>query len=557
MAAVMQVFNLIGGLGIFLIGMRWMSDGIQRRAGSKFRSLLHTMTNNRFAGVATGLGVTSAIQSSSATTVLLVSLVNAGLVTLRQSIGVIMGANIGTTLTAWIVSIVGFKLRITDFALPAIALALPLYFGKNQTRREIADILIGFGLLFLGLHLMKESVPDIDANPEVLAFLQNWSDLGFWSILLFVLVGSILTVVVQSSSAAMTITITMAFRGWISFPVAAAIVLGENIGTTITAFLASLPMGTTAKRAARAHMIFNVLGVLWMLALFYPFVRFVDGIMPGPADLAENIPLHLSLFHTLFNIANMALLIGFVPMLARLVERIVPEREAVATTGAYRLSLVPANLPDALNSNLLTMRGELSRMSGHAIGMLQSVLDASKNPEDLADVRNELERTEQFVDDMQETITGYLTSTMRQSISEDQARYIHAAQRIAHEIEGISDACYSIGLLLDKFHRKGRRLHEDGEQELFDYTRQVMEFLRYNNAVLEREIDQSDLETAQTMEDDIDTVRRKLRKRSRKSIERNAEADVRGELIFIDIIRHLEHIGDNCLNMSEAVGELA
>ena len=557
MAAVMQVFNLIGGLGIFLIGMRWMSDGIQRRAGSKFRSLLHTMTNNRFAGVATGLGVTSAIQSSSATTVLLVSLVNAGLVTLRQSIGVIMGANIGTTLTAWIVSIVGFKLRITDFALPAIAIALPLYFGKNQTRREIADILIGFGLLFLGLHLMKESVPDIDANPEVLAFLQNWSDLGFWSILLFVLVGSILTVVVQSSSAAMTITITMAFRGWISFPVAAAIVLGENIGTTITAFLASLPMGTTAKRAARAHMIFNVLGVLWMLALFYPFVRFVDGIMPGPADLAENIPLHLSLFHTVFNIANTALLIGFVPMLARLVERIVPERETVATAGAYRLSLVPANLPDALNSNLLTMRGELSRMSGHAIGMLQSVLDASKNPEDLADVRNELERTEQFVDDMQETITGYLTSTMRQSISEDQARYIHAAQRIAHEIEGISDACYSIGLLLDKFHRKGRRLHEDGEQELFDYTRQVMEFLRYNNAVLEREIDQSDLETAQTMEDDIDTVRRKLRKRSRKSIERNAETDVRGELIFIDIIRHLEHIGDNCLNMSEAVGELA
>lgn len=557
MAAIVQVFNLIGGLGIFLIGMRWMSDGIQRRAGSKFRSFLHTMTNNRFAGVATGLGVTSAIQSSSATTVLLVSLVNAGLVTLRQSIGVIMGANIGTTLTAWIVSIVGFKLRITDFALPAIAIALPLYFGKNQTRREVADILIGFGLLFLGLHLMKESVPDIDANPEVLAFLQNWSDLGFWSILLFVAVGSILTVVVQSSSAAMTITITMAFRGWISFPVAAAIVLGENIGTTITAFLASLPMGTTAKRAARAHMIFNVLGVLWMLALFYPFVRFVDGIMPGPAELAKNIPLHLSLFHTLFNIANTALLIGFVPMLARLVERIVPERETVATTGAYRLSLVPANLPDALNSNLLTMRGELSRMSGHAIGMLQSVLDASKSPEDLADVRKKLEETEQFVDDMQETITGYLTSTMRQSISEDQARYIHAAQRIAHEIEGISDACYSIGLLLDKFHRKGRRLHEDGEQELFDYTRQVMEFLRYNNAVLEREIDLADLETAQTMEDGIDKVRRKLRKRSRKSIERNAEADVRGELIFIDIIRHLEHIGDNCLNMSEAVGELA
>lgn len=235
------MLDLVGGLGIFLIGVRWMSDGIQRRAGSRFRSILHTMTNNRFGGVATGLGVTSLIQSSSATTVLLVSLVNAGLVTLRQSIGVV-------------------KLRITDFALPAIALALPFHFGKNQKLCEGSDIMIGFGLLFLGLHLMKESVPDIGANPEVLDFLQNWSDKGFLSVIIFVLVGSVLTVIVQSSSATMTITITIAFRRWISFPIAAAIVLGENVGTTITAFLASLPMGTTARRTARAHMIFNING---------------------------------------------------------------------------------------------------------------------------------------------------------------------------------------------------------------------------------------------------------------------------------------------------------
>ncbi len=557
MQAIIQILNLIGGLGIFLIGMRWMSDGIQRRAGNRFRSFLHTMTNNRFAGVATGLGVTGVIQSSSATTVLLVSLVNAGLVTLRQSIGVIMGANIGTTLTAWIVSLIGFKLSITDFALPAIAVALPLYFGKSQRLREVAGILIGFGLLFLGLHLMKESVPDIGSNPDALAFLRNWSELGFWSIPIFIVAGAILTIIVQSSSAAMTITITMAFRGWITFPVAAAIVLGENIGTTITAFLAALPMGSSARRAARAHMLFNVFGVLWMLAVFYPFTSLIDRLMPGLASDPAAIPLHLSLFHTVFNVANTALLIAFVPQIERVVSWLVPDRVRVVSAGTYRLALVSPNLPDALDSNLVTIRGELAAMSRRALEMLQGVMDASREPARLEAVRKQLESTEQYVDDMQESITEFLTNSMRWHVSDAQARAIQAAQRIAHELESISDACFSIGLLLDRMHRKGRRFHEDGDRELFDYTTQVLEFINYNGAILARATSGPDLERARAMEDGIDKVRNRLRKRSRKSIERETDIDVRGELIFIDIVRHLEHIGDNSLNISEAVGELA
>ncbi|MFW5744253.1 MAG: Na/Pi cotransporter family protein [Spirochaetota bacterium] len=557
MQAIIQILNLIGGLGIFLIGMRWMSDGIQRRAGNRFRSFLHTMTNNRFAGVATGLGVTGVIQSSSATTVLLVSLVNAGLVTLRQSIGVIMGANIGTTLTAWIVSLIGFKLSITDFALPAIAVALPLYFGKSQRLREVAGILIGFGLLFLGLHLMKESVPDIGSNPDALAFLRNWSELGFWSIPIFIVAGAILTIIVQSSSAAMTITITMAFRGWITFPVAAAIVLGENIGTTITAFLAALPMGSSARRAARAHMLFNVFGVLWMLAVFYPFTSLIDRLMPGLASDPAAIPLHLSLFHTVFNVANTALLIAFVPQIERVVSWLVPDRVRVVSAGTYRLALVSPNLPDALDSNLVTIRGELAAMSRRAVEMLQGVMDASREPARLEAVRKQLESTEQYVDDMQESITEFLTNSMRWHVSDAQARAIQAAQRIAHELESISDACFSIGLLLDRMHRKGRRFHEDGDRELFDYTTQVLEFINYNGAILARATSGPDLERARAMEDGIDKVRNRLRKRSRKSIERETDIDVRGELIFIDIVRHLEHIGDNSLNISEAVGELA
>ena len=557
MRAVLQTLELVGGLGIFLIGMRWMSEGIQKRAGSRLRSVLHTMTESRLGGILTGLGITALIQSSSGTTVLLVSLVNAGLVSLRQSIGVIMGANIGTTLTAWIVSIVGFQFRITDIALPAIAVALPMYFSKTQRYREVADILIGFGLLFLGLDLMKAAVPDIGANPEALAFLRYWAGFGFWSVLIFIVVGAVLTVVVQSSSAAVTITITMAFRGWIDFPIAAAIVLGENIGTTVTAYLASLPMDTNARRAARAHMLFNLFGVLWMLAVFYPFMDLVEWIMPGSSELAENIPIHLSLFHTLFNVANTVVFFPLVGVLHRAVVALVPEPGQAAAVSTYRLVLIPRRVPDALDSNLVTIRHELAKMSGHAVSMLRSIMDASREPPKLEAARAHLEVTEQLVDDMQEAITEFLTDSMGQGVSSVQARSIQAAQRIAHEIEGVADACYSIGLLLDRLHRKGRRLHADADTEILAYTAQVMEFLDYNGQVLERRIKRPDLNAAEAMEDGIDKVRNRLRKRSRRSIERDAKTDVMGELIFIDIIRHLEHIGDHSLNISEAVIELS
>lgn len=556
MSALLLILNLIGGLGIFLVGMRWMSDGIHRRAGNRLRSILHRLTSNRVAGALTGLGVTSLVQSSSATTVLLVSLVNVGLITLRQSIGVVMGANVGTTLTAWIVSLVGFKVSITDFALPAIAIALPFHFSKNQSRREFADILIGFGLLFLGLHLMKESVPDIRSNPEILSFLQYWSGMGYVSVLIFIVVGTVLTVVVQSSSAAMAITITMAFQGWISFPIAAAIVLGENIGTTITAFLASLPMNASAKRTARAHMLFNLFGVAWMLAVFFPFVRLVDLIFPGSASDPANIPLHLSLFHTLFNVANTFILLPFVDLIALIVERMVPERREVIH-GPYRLNLVPSNMPEALESNLITIRRELCRMAERASTMLRSILDVSRNPATLERVTPELELVEQRVDEMQEEITRFLTESMRLQVSDDQARYIQATQRIAHELEGITDACFSIGLLLKRLHKKGRRIHDDGDQELNAYIRQVTDFLSYNRDYLERKFEDYDMAKAFEMEERIDKVRNRLRKRSRKSIEQDAESDVKGELLFIDIVRHLEHIGDHSLNISEAAVELA
>ena len=268
-------FNILGSLGVFLFGMQVMSEGIQKTAGNRLRDILAYMTQNRFAGVFTGFITTCLVQSSSATTVMVVSFVNAGLLTLTQSIGVIMGANIGTTITGWLVAILGFKFKIDAIALPAVGIGLPLIFSKHIKRKNIGEIFVGFGLLFLGLKFLKSSVPDVESNPEILNFLQYYTDMGMISVLIFIFVGVLLTITVQSSSAAMTITITMAFKGWIDFPTAAALVLGENIGTTITAYLASLGANYHAKRTARAHMIFNLFGIIWMLVAFKMFIPFI------------------------------------------------------------------------------------------------------------------------------------------------------------------------------------------------------------------------------------------------------------------------------------------
>ena len=555
MKGILQFLELIGGLGVFLVGMRIMSDGVHKRSGTQLQKVLHTMTNNRFAGVLTGLGVTAIIQSSSATTVLLVSLVNAGLITLKQSIGVVMGANIGTTLTAWIVSLIGFKFHISSIALPAIAVGLPLYFSKVPKRRETADILIGFGLLFLGLGFMKESVPDIKNNPEVLSFLQHWASFGYGSILLFVAIGTLLTIVVQSSSAAMAITITMAYNGWIDFQVAAAVVLGENIGTTITAYLASMQLNATAKRTARAHMVFNLIGVLWMLILFIPFTNLMYKIIPADPSDPTTLPVHLSLFHTMFNITNTLLLIGFIDPISRLVEKMVKDDSKPAGREPYRLKLVPENFAEAVDSNLITIRRELGLMAKEAGDMLTTVLDAAGKPDKIEEIHEELSEREQRIDDMQEQIIEYLTECMSFSLGLSQSRIVTSEQRIANELESVADSVYGISLLMRKLYNKGWHIHKKGDQELLDFSVQVLDFIKYNEDYLFGRIEEYDLEKAREMENGIDKMRSKLRKVSRKKIEKSSKVDVKGELIFLDIIRHMEHIGDSCLNISEAIAE--
>jgi len=325
-----DILQLIGALGVFLFGMKVMSDALLKLAGNKMRSILATMTSNRFLGIFTGFFITSIIQSSSATTLMVVSFSNAGLLTLTEAIGVIMGANIGTTITAWLIAILGFKVSMSTIALPLVGFGFAFTFAKKEQTKNWGNFIIGFALLFIGLQFLKEAMPDIKNNPEILEFLSNYTDLGYLSILLFLLIGTVLTVVIQSSSATMALTLIMCAQGWIPFELAAAMVLGENIGTTITANLAAFVANYQAKRTARAHLVFNLIGVLWMLILFYPFLRFVSWLTEqvgsdSPYVNAAAIPVAISLFHTTFNIINTFLLVWFVNPIARLVERFIPE----------------------------------------------------------------------------------------------------------------------------------------------------------------------------------------------------------------------------------------
>jgi phosphate:Na+ symporter len=544
--SIMRFLELAGGLGLFLYGMHVLSDSVQRRAGKRMRHVLNIFTANRFAGVTTGLLVTTVIQSSSATTVLLVSIVNAGLMTLEQAIGVVMGANIGTTMTAWIVSLLGFQFKITAMALPAIAFGIPLFFSRREKHREIAGILIGFGILFLGLSVMKDSVPDIHGNPQVMAFVARFSGESILNVILFVVIGTVLTICVQSSSAAMAITITMAFKGWINFPAAAAIVLGENIGTTITAYLASLGMNVEAKRTACAHMLFNLIGVAWILAVFFPFLRAIDALVPGDCTDPHVLPFHLSAFHSVFNVANTALLVGFVPLLARLVRHMVPER---AVIGRPHLALVTTQTAEDVDANLISAQAELGRMSGIVNDMALWVMNALQQDETLFHAtRAKVAANENATDEIRDNINQFLTDCMTATLSEEQANRIRAMYRVAQELESIGDRCRNIMRRLNKRAKSQAAFHEAGVQDLAEYVGYVLDFLRYNHDSLTGKTAMDTLDTAKAMEKNLNHGRNRLRKMVHATLA--GGADVRGELIFLDIVRLLEQIGDHSYNIA-------
>ncbi len=345
-----DILTLLGALGLFLYGMKVMSDALMELAGDRMRTILATTTANRFIAVLTGFAITAVIQSSSATTLMVVSFTNASLLTLREAIGVIMGANIGTTVTAWLISILGFKVSMSAIALPLVGIGFLVSMRPSKQVQHWGYFLIGFSVLFIGLQFLKDSLPDISSNPELLAMLSSYTRMGYASVLIFMVIGTLLTLILQSSSATMALTLLMTFEGWIPFDLAAAMVLGENIGTTITANLAALIANYQAKRAARAHLIFNLMGVVWMGILFYPFLSFIDIWVTkiegsSPFVNTASIPVALALFHTIFNVINTSVLLCFVTIIARIVERMVPEvKEAKAVMLAEPKYLTESSL---------------------------------------------------------------------------------------------------------------------------------------------------------------------------------------------------------------------
>jgi phosphate:Na+ symporter len=554
MAAIYRLLLILGSLGVFLYGMRLLSSGLQQAAGSKLQQILAYMTSNRFVGVLTGFTVTAIIQSSSATTVLVVGFVDAALLTLRQAIGVILGANIGTTVTGWIVALLGFKFSITAAALPAVALGMAVILIKKLDRSDIAEIFLGFGFLFLGLSLLKDSVPDIRNNPEVLEFLSHYTDLGFLSFVIFIVAGALLTVVVQSSSAAMAITLTMAFSGWIDYPTSAAIVLGENIGTTVTAYLASLDASANAKRAARAHTIFNLIGVIWISLVFRPFLGFVDQLVPGDATSPAALTTQLAMFHTLFNVANTLVCIGFVPLLERAVRAIVPEGKAVEPT-EYRFPYMSVGFQETAELNVLRARAELAKMGEHVEDIFRQFVRTFFHPSSTAKKHAEgMDKKLDLVVRMREEITAFLIECSRESVNEATAVNVNELIRITNMLESIADSSRKLLKLAAKKAEKGIVLGPKVEQQVVPYVDMVQNFLAFNKVHLENHLSEEQYEKAYQFEQEINKVQKKLKKNSRKRLKTGASVNT--EMFYIDVLRHLEHLGDFSLIVSRSLAQL-
>lgn len=552
--------TLIGALGFFIYGMKVMSEGIQRTAGSKLRDILSSMTKNRYLGVFTGFLITCLVQSSSATTVMVVSFANAGLLTLIESIGVIMGANIGTTITAWLIAFFGFKVKISAFALPIIAIGFPMMFAKKAVLRSTAEVFIGFALLFLGLDALKNAVPDLNQNPEFLEFLGTFSGYGVLTTVIFVLVGTLVTIVVQSSSAAMALTLTLLFNDVITFEIAAAMVLGENIGTTITANVAAIVANVHAKRAARAHLIFNVVGVAWMILLFPFFLDFVDYIWaPAQAFLQTIISdidksqseLQLSLFHSVFNVLNTLLMIGFIPYIAKLVIKLVPSRGIEDET--FHLEYIGTGTVVTTEASILESKKEIQKF-GKLVQRMTGFVSELLVETDKKKFKKMLERIkkyEEITDKIETEVVGYLARVSENELSEDASLQIRSMLSVADDLETIGDINYSMSRTIKRKNEDKIYFIPQQRENLLELIKLVNEAMTLMQNNISAEMSKVDLEKAYHAEKEINRMRNNLKKAHLKSIEAGEYQHASG-MIYTDLFAALESIGDHVISISEA-----
>ncbi|TVR15126.1 MAG: Na/Pi cotransporter family protein [Balneolaceae bacterium] len=554
--------QLVGALGIFIFGMKIFSDGLQKVAGSKLRSILKGMTKNRFSGIITGFGATTITQSSTTTTVMVVSFVNAGLITFIESTGVIMGANIGTTVTAWMVSIFGFQMRITPVAISMIGLFFPFLFFGREKLRNLAEAMIGFGILFIGLEFIKEAVPDIRENPEMFAFLDSFTGFGFASILLFVLVGTVLTLLTQSSSAATAITLVMLFEGWISFPIAAAMILGENIGTTVTANIAALIGNVHAKRAARFHFFFNVIGVTWMLFLINPFLHGIDTIMqyfiPDVGSMFDATDqaraaatLGISLFHTTFNVLNVLILFAFVPAIIRLVERIQKDKDSVDT--AFRLQYISGGLMSSAELSIAQAHKEIE-LFGKLIEKMHYSFSGLffKKQKKQEKFLKKIEKREQITDNIELEISDYLTQISSANLSSEATRRIRSMHSIINDLERVGDLYYQMSKTFEDMMELDVALPKEAVVEVSDYLDIILKAIKLMRENMTNVNGKVKLQGAIDLENEINNTRDSMKEAHYRRLEQGIYTSQAG-VIFLDYITRLEKIGDHIFNVQEAL----
>ena len=550
--------KLIGSLGLFLYGMKIMSEGLQKVAGDRLRSILTAMTTNRVTGVLTGVLITALIQSSSATTVMVVSFVNAGLLTLAESISVIMGANIGTTVTAWIISIFGFKVDMAAFALPLLAIAFPLIFSGKSNRKSVGEFIFGFSFLFMGLSYLKANAPDLNANPEMLAFVQNYTDMGFFSILLFLFIGTILTMIVQASAATMAITLIMCANGWISLELGAALVLGENIGTTITANLAALTANTQAKRAALAHFVFNVFGVIWVLIIFHPFMQLVNWVVDTffqTSNPEVAISYKLSAFHSIFNICNVCILIWGVKLIERTVCALIHPKEEDEEP---RLRFITGGMLSTAELSILQARKEIhlfAERTHRMFGMVQDLLHTEKD-DDFNKLFSRIEKYENISDNMELEIANYLNQVSEGRLSSESKLQIRAMLREVTEIESIGDSCYNLARTINR----KRQTNQDFTEKQYEHIHFMMKLtndaLAQMIVVVEKPEHQSiDINKSFNIENEINNYRNQLKNQNILDVN-NKEYDYQMGVYYMDIIAECEKLGDYIVNVVEASSDV-
>ncbi len=587
---------LLGSVGLFLYGMKVMSEGLQKAAGDRLRNILSAMTRNRFTGTLTGFAITALIQSSSASTVMVVSFVNAGLMTLAQSMAVIFGANVGTTFTAWIIALFGFKVDTSLFILPLIACSVPLLFSKKSRTKSIGEFLIGFSFLFMGLDMISDYVPDLQSNPEMFAFLERYASMGFTSVLLFLLVGIIVTAVIQSSAATFAIVLIMCTKGWISFDLACAVVLGSNIGTTITPLLASMSGNVAAKRTAMGHLLFNALGIIWTLCVFYPFVNlnvwitealgqgnpetlftyvntledtqpyiynqlFAGSLPAGHEVLAKiammqfSVSFGLSMFHTVFNLINLSIMIWLTGMYVKIVEKLIPAKHK--EDEEFQLKFISAGLLSASELNIAQAEKEMTVYAQRVqrmIDMAENLVHSKEKSEEFSQLFSRLEKYEEISDRMEIEIANYLNRCAEGRLSNEGKLHIAAMLNIVSEIESIADCCFGCAKILIRKQESGVDFTEliyKNIDTMFGYLKEAMTDMIELLSDVEKAREVAIIRSY-NKEREINNLRNQLRTNNVENIN-NKVYEYQSGIYYMDIINDLEKMGDYIINVVDTI----